>query len=136
MSSALEAQVQALARLDLEGLRTAWRARYGDPPPLRSPELLRLLLAWRLQAAAFGGLEPATRRQLKRKGAVEAEGLNLGRGALLRREWDGVVVEVEVVEGGFRLNERVFPSLTAAATAITGTKWNGPRFFGLRAAAA
>jgi len=60
------------------------------------------------------------------------EGLQLGVGARLRREWQGRTVEVEVEAGGFRWEGRLYPSLSAAATAIAGTRWNGPRFFGLR----
>ena len=132
MSEAITLQVEALEGLDLEGLRAAWHARYGAPPPLRSVELLRLMLAWRLQAGAYGGLDRETRRRLKRRGAIEAEGLALGVGARLRREWQGRVVEVEVEESGFRCQGTLYPSLSAAATAIAGTRWNGPRFFGLR----
>lgn len=132
MSDASAREVGALANLDLEGLRTAWRARYGSPPSLRSVELLRLMLAWRLQAEAFGALEHETRRRLKRRGVIEAEGLALGVGARLRREWQGRVVEVEVEASGFRWQGTLYPSLSAAATAIAGTRWNGPRFFGLR----
>ena len=129
---AVAEEVQALARLDLEGLREAWRSRYGAPPALRSAELLRLMLAWRIQAQALGGLDPVMRRQLARKGRARAEGIDLGIGARIRREWQGRIVEVEVVAGGFRWNDRVFASLSAAATAIAGVRWNGPRFFGLR----
>ena len=129
----LTQEVQALDRLDLEGLREVWRGRYAEPPPLRSVDLLRLILAWRIQAQALGGLDPKVRRQLKRRGALEAEGLSLGVGAILRREWQGGVVEVEVAQDGFRWEGRVYRSLSAVATAIAGVKWNGPRFFGLRA---
>lgn len=125
-------EVKALAGLDLEGLRAAWSTRYGCPPSLRSVELLRLMLAWRLQTEAFGALDRETRRRLKRRGAIEAEGLALGVGARLRREWQGRIVEVEVEASGFRWQGTLYPSLSAAATAIAGSRWNGPRFFGLR----
>lgn len=132
MSEAVEREVEALAALDLDGLREEWRTRFGPPPPLRSVSLLRLTLAWRIQALAFGGLDHEARRQLKRTGAIEAEGLALGVGAKLRREWKGKLIEVEVEQKGFRWNGALYPSLSAAATAIAGTRWNGPRFFGLR----
>ena len=132
MSEAILREVEALEGLDLDGLRAAWRARYGAPPSLRSVELLRLMLAWRLQAEAYGGLDRETRRRLKRRGAIEAEGLALGVGARLRREWQGRIIEVEVEPSGFRWQGTLYPSLSAAATAIAGTRWNGPRFFGLR----
>jgi hypothetical protein len=94
--------------------------------------LLRLILAWRIQAEAFGGLDRETRRRVKRQGPIEAEGLSLGPGARLRREWQGRIVEVEVEASGFRWEGTLYPSLSAVATAIAGTRWNGPRFFGLR----
>lgn len=132
----IEDEVRALERLDLYGLREVWDRRYGDPPPLRSPGLLRCLLAWRIQVEAFGGLDPALRRRLRRKGAAGPDGLNLGVGARIKREWRGGMVEVEVTATGFLHDGQVYPSLSAAATAIAGTKWNGPRFFGLRGKAA
>ncbi|MBT5051196.1 MAG: DUF2924 domain-containing protein [Rhodospirillaceae bacterium] len=132
VSPAVAQEVWTLTGLDLEALRAVWRTRYGVPPALRSAELLRLTLAWRLQAEESEGLDRRTRRQLKRRGAIDAEGLTLGPGARLRREWQGDIVEVEVEESGFRWQDTLYPSLSAAATAITGTRWNGPRFFGLR----
>ena len=132
MSASIAQAVKALAGLDLTGLRAAWRTRYGAPPPLRSVELLRLMLAWRLQAEALGGLDRESRRQLKRRGPLQAEGLALGVGTRLRREWQGRLVEVEIEASGFRCQGTLYPSLSAAASAITGTRWNGPRFFGLR----
>ncbi|MFN0263234.1 DUF2924 domain-containing protein [Tepidamorphus sp. 3E244] len=121
-----------LDTLDLEGLRALWQARFGRPPKLRSVELLRLMLAWRLQAPVYGGLDRETVRMLKRTGPVMAEGMELGTGARLRRQWQGREVEVIVEDGGFRWDGKLYPSLSAAAAAITGTRWNGPRFFGLR----
>ena len=90
------------------------------------------MLAWRLQAEALGGLDRESRRQLKRRGTLQVEGLALGVGTRLRREWQGRLVEVEIEASGFRWQETLYPSLSAAASAITGTRWNGPRFFGLR----
>lgn len=130
----IEAEVGALARLDLEGLRAFWRARFGPPPPLRSVELLALCLAWRLQAQAQGGLDKDTRRTLARSGPVQAEGLHLGIGTRITRNWKGRSVMVTVEADGFRWDDQLFPSLSAVATAIAGTRWNGPRFFGLREA--
>ncbi|MCB1501240.1 MAG: DUF2924 domain-containing protein [Bauldia sp.] len=127
-----EYEIEALAGLDLGGLRAAWSQRYGPPPRLRSVELLRLLLAWRIQATVLGGLDRDTRRQLERRGPVRAEGLELGVGTRLRRVWQGRMVEVVVEAEGFRFEDKMFRSLSAAATAIAGSRWNGPRFFGLR----
>lgn len=135
MIGSVQQEVEALLRLDLGGLRAAWQRRYGAPPPLRSVELLRYLLAWRIQAEAMGGLDHATRRTLQRRGPVQREGLALGPGARITREWRGRIVEVVVEETGFRWDGVLFSSLSAAATAIAGSRWNGPRFFGLREAA-
>lgn len=128
----VDAEVEALTGLDLEGLRAVWRSRFGAPPKLRSIELLRLSLAWRLQAEVQGCLDADLRRKLRKRGRVQPEGLNLGVGARLRREWQGRPVEVTVAEDGFHWNGQVYGSLSAAATAIAGSRWNGPRFFGLR----
>lgn len=123
-----------IGSMDLEALRKAWGQRYGAPPLLRSVPILRMLLAWRVQAGAYGGLDAETRRLIERTGRVRAEGLELGIGARLTRIWQGREVEVIVETKGFRWQDRHYPSLSAAATAIAGSRWNGPRFFGLRAA--
>jgi hypothetical protein len=128
----IKEHIDELEHLDLEGLRSVWKDRYGQPPSLRSNQLLRLMLAWRLQAEAFGGLEQSVVAQLNRSGPVKAEGLELGVGAILRRRWKGRTVEVVVEEKGFRWEGKTFVSLSAVATAIAGSRWNGPRFFGLR----
>jgi hypothetical protein len=125
-------EVGLIETLDLEGLRKFWARRYGAPPALRSVPIMRMLLAWRVQAEALGGLDGETRRIVSRKGAIKAEGLNLGIGARLTRRWKGREVEVVVEARGFRWEGQVFTSLSAAATAIAGSRWNGPRFFGLR----
>ena len=134
MVATLEREVEQLGMLDLEGLRSFWRERFGAPPSNRSPELLRLMLAWRLQVAVHGGLDRATSRQLERTGPVTVEGSQLGIGAIITRDWQGRRHDVTVVEGGFQWNGRTFRSLSAVAKAITGTKWNGPKFFGPREA--
>lgn len=124
-----------LAQADLSALRANWQARWEAPPPLRSVDLMRLAIAWRLQAEAKGGLDRTQRRQIARTGRLQPEGQELGLGARLRREWQGRMVEVVVMPDGFRWEDRIYPSLSAAATAIAGTRWNGPRFFGLRGGA-
>ena len=135
-ASDIEQQVEALYKLDLAGLRTVWAAQFGAAPKLRSPDLLRQVLAWRLQAAALGGIDRDTRRRLTGRGPVEAEGHHLGQGAILRRDWQGRLIEAVVEAGGFRWQGALYPSLSAVARAVTGTRWNGPRFFGLREDAA
>lgn len=128
----LEDEVRALDALDLEGLRAVWRSKFGPVPKLRSVELLRLMLAWRIQARATGGLDLTVRRALERRGATERPGRSLGLGAVLRRDWQGETIEVVVEANGFRHAGRLYPSLTAVAEAVTGTRWSGPRFFGLK----
>lgn len=132
MSSDLEAEVAALEGLNLHALRDKWRERFGARPKFRSTEMLRLLLAWRIQAIALGGLDKETRAALARTGRVVAEGQDLGIGATLRRTWKGEEQIVTVVDGGFEWQGRTFKSLSALATTIAGTRWNGPHFFGLR----
>lgn len=131
-SSDPEAEIKSLETLGLSDLRRLWTARFGPPPKLRSEELLRLMLAWRLQAEALGGLTPETRRGLSRRGAITPEGRALGDGAILRRDWQGRQIEVVVRADGFLWDGKTYPSLSAIARAATGTRWNGPRFFGLR----
>jgi len=132
MSRDIEAQVAAIDHMPLDELRNRWKRRYGDPPPLRSVPIMRMMLAWRLQAETFGGLDSESLRILARTGSPQAEGKQLGIGARLTRKWKGRPVEVIVEEGGFSWNGQLFPSLSAAATTIAGSRWNGPRFFGLR----
>ena len=133
MIADVEAEVEALEQMNLHQLRDEWRERFGAPPKIRSPEMLRLLLAWRIQAIALGGLDRETRKALARKGRVVAEGQDLGVGTTFRRTWNGEEQVVTVIDDGFEWKGRRFKSLSAAATAIAGTRWNGPRFFGLRA---
>jgi len=128
-------EVQALERLDLEGLRAAWRRRIGPPPKVRSPELLRLSLAWRIQAAAFGGLDAAARRRL-RDGSSVGRADHVPDGVKITKEWHGQAFTVDRIDGGYKWQGRTYRSLSAVAEAITGVKRNGPKFFGLREAEA
>ncbi len=130
----LERAVLALEALDLDGLRAAWRQRWGAPPRLRSVQLLRHLIAWRIQAEALGGLDAETKRLLRATG-LPRRGSVLHPGQRLVREWKGRRYNVDIVENGFTHAGRTFKSLSQVAFAITGTRWNGPRFFGLREAA-
>ena len=132
MSKAVEQLVAEIGSLDLDGLREFWRGRFGAPPPLRSEPIMRQLLAWRVQAQALGGLNDDIRRALARSGAIVPEGRELGMGARLTRIWKGREVTVVVEQDGFRWKDETYASLSAAATAIAGSRWNGPRFFGLR----
>lgn len=123
--------VRRLEGMTLQQLRAEWQERYGPPPKLRSVDLLARLLSWRMQADIAGGLDPATIKKLQHR-TVPVSGPKLTPGVRIEREWRGVRESVEVVEGGFHWKGQTYPSLSKVATAITGAKWNGPRFFGLR----
>lgn len=122
--------VRKLQAMGLQELRAAWTARYGCAPKLRSADLLRRLLAWRVQAQAFGGFDPETMKRLRAKGGTRAAGPRSG--TKLAREWEGVRHEVEVLDRGVVYRGEVYASLSEVARLITGVRWNGPRFFGLR----
>lgn len=95
-------------------------------------DLLRHLLAWRLQAERESGLDVETKAALRRTGSVVPAGRELGAGATLERSWKGRPVKVEVLDDGFRFEGKTYRSLSAIAQQVTGTRWSGPRFFGLR----
>ena len=128
---AIYEEVRALERLDLHALRDEWRRRYGEPPKLRSRQLLGLQLAWKIQADAFGGLTSDVKAKLRAPGSIRATA-RLAVGARLAREWKGELQVVRVTDAGLEWNGRTYKSLSAVARAITGIRWNGPRFFGLR----
>jgi len=122
-------QVAALADMPLADLRREWERRYGAAPRHRSVDLLRRVLAWRIQADVFGGIDTATRRMIESDGPVRLASVP---GMRLAREWAGRRHEVVVIESGVVYEGMTFRSLSAAAKHITGMNWNGPRFFGLR----
>lgn len=125
--------ISMLDTAGLDELRAEWGRRYGAPPRLRSAGLLRQVLAWRIQAAGEGGLDKTTKRLLHKDAA--GGDARLTAGTLIAREWMGVRHEVEAADDGFLYAGRRWESLSGIARSITGTRWNGPRFFGLREAA-
>ena len=129
--SGLAVELQSLEAMDLEGLRRAWRVRYGEPPKLRAVDLLRRMLAWKIQVDAAGGIDPELKAALRLRSAPR--GPVIATGATLGREWRGVRHDVEIVAAGVLYQGEVYESLTSVARQITGVRWNGPRFFGLRA---
>ena len=132
---AINTEVRTLERLDLEVRRSAWRERYGPAPKLRSRELLGLMLAWRIQSEAFGGLDASTRRKLRTETSTGRSSVDLAPGTVLTREWKGVPETVRRTEAGYEWRGRTYRSLTAVARAISGGPRSGPLFFGLKEAA-
>ena len=140
-----EVVLAGLGDLSLEPLRLQWRNHLGGVAPAHLPKwLLMRVLAYRIQAAEFGDLGKTALRELSSsrdpgpfapRQAKTREGAKLNPGALLTREWNGRIESVMVLEEGFAWNGATYGSLSQVATAITGTNWNGHRFFGLRAAA-
>ena len=131
----LPAELARIAGLDTDGLRSLWLKMTGKPSTRQlSGDLLRRMVMHRVQERCLGGLDRKLATMLDRlaDGGGGPTPTRLGLGSVLVREHQGVVHQVTVVANGFAWNDRVLPSLSAAATAITGTKWNGNRFFGLR----
>jgi hypothetical protein len=152
--TSLETQLDELARLDLHELRVRWRKLLRtSPPQLPRPVLLRVL-AYRLQARAWGDLDRETVRYLDRIARESARRRRAGEekrnpkapppippvptpsklkpGTLLAREFNGRMHRVTVTPDGFAWQGSTYKSLSEVARLITGTRWNGPRFFGLR----
>jgi hypothetical protein len=149
----VEGEIAALEALDTRALRDRWLALYcKDPPPKFRANLLRLGIAYRLQERTFGGLQPRTVRLLGKLAAdLRDERVSrsdnsrtrpgpsrptLSIGSQLLREWNGSTEIVDVTSDGFRWKGREYRTLSAVAVAITGTKWSGPKFFGLATPAA
>jgi len=136
----ISAEIAALAGLGIKHLKSRWRELYDtEPPPRISRELLTRALAYRLQEKVFGGLAPATRRLLERVAndlSSHHARLSLARkaapGTLLIREWRGATHQVMVHDYGVAYHGKRYGSLSEVARLITGTRWSGPLFFGLR----
>ena len=132
----IQARVLELIDLDRIGLRIAWNDTFGVPLPSHiSTMFMRKALIWDAQCRRFGGLSPALKRALN--AAADGKSPNIQTvatskpGTQLIREWNGRRYSVEVKEDGYLLAGESFKSLSAIALHITGTKWSGPRFFGL-----
>jgi DUF2924 family protein len=137
-------ELASLPTLGLERLRERWRTLYrSEPPPRISEDLLRRAVAYRLQERALGGLKPSTRRLLERvaedgrprRSTSAAAARKLRPGAVLIREWRGASHQVTVAEDGVLFRGKRYRSLSEVARKITGSRWSGPRFFGLKAPA-
>jgi hypothetical protein len=138
------ARVVNLRGLDVEKLRARWHTAFRRRAPPHLPRhLLFHILAYRLQADRLGELDADSRRLLDRIGSRASDETDrlaadfnrtrteLKPGTLLTREWDGHLQRVMVLADGFSWNSTTYPSLSKVAFAMTGTRWSGPRFFGL-----
>ena len=129
----LEAQLDALEAMSEVELKAQWRRVYTCPPP-NSPGLLMLALAYNIQSKAMGNMPASARNVLRNAQHGASRSTRVPTGARLMRSWNGQTYVVETSEDGtIRWNNREWRSLSEVARAITGTRWSGPAFFGLRA---
>lgn len=136
------AQVAALTRLDRAGMRDEWKRLFGSEAPGYGPDMMRRRLAYRVQELAYGGLSPSTRDRLQeidtqahrnKKKAVDPD--KPVAGTVIIKEFKGERHEVLVLSDGYQYQGRRFDCLSPIAKIISGTNWNGWRFFGLRSRA-
>jgi hypothetical protein len=136
------ARLAALKSMSVNDLKTEWQVLFNAPAPNNSRTFLESRLAYRIQELTYGGPDNQTRRLLElladevegtltRKAQI-ADPRNPVVGTKLIREWDGTAHTVTVLKDGFDWGGQRYKSLSAVARAITGTRWNGYRFFGLR----
>ena len=144
--TSVEDEIAHLRGLDLKGLRSRWQSVFQrQAPDHLTRHLLFSIIAYRLQVDRFGDLDHETKQVLDRTVAKETgpamsarlasfdqKRTELTPGTVLVREWDRQSQRVMVMADGFAWNGQTYDSLSRVAFAITGTKWNGPRFFGLR----
>ena len=136
----LEEELAALATMSPAQLRDKWQRVYREPPPPFTPDLLARGIAYRLQERVYGKLLASTRRELERlqrqyerDGEVLTEACATTKpGTMLVREWKREQHHVLILEDGYLYRNRRYASLTQIAVDITGVRWSGPRFFGLR----
>ncbi len=135
-AAAIEAEAGQIRALGIEALRQRWRLLSGAPPPKGvTKDILARMIAYRILCEAFGGLDREMVKLLDRfarGGKPSYLSRRLKAGTVLVREYQGERHSVTVVPGGFLWQDSTYLSLSAIARAITGTAWNGPRFFGLR----
>jgi hypothetical protein len=143
VGDAIPARLTALKTTPTPELKAQWRALFDSEPPPFNRRYLESRLAYRIQELTYGGLRPETIRRLERLGEeldggdVKKRGMRLDRdrpitGTRFLREWQGVEQVVTVTADGFDWQGRAYRSLSAIARAITGTRWNGWVFFGLK----
>lgn len=140
LDAMVDAELDQLRLMPIAGLRALWRAKFkSDPPKAFGPDLLRRSIAHKIQENAYGGLGPATVRLLNRMIAQLAKTpgkitppRRMKTGVILVRQWKSHSHRVTVVQDGFAYDGKTYESLSQIARLITGSRWNGPRFFGLR----
>jgi Protein of unknown function (DUF2924) len=142
MTDTIPARLAALKTMALPELKAEWRTLFGTEPPGYNRRFLESRLAYRIQELAYDGLKPETIRRLEALGEQFADRNITPRrirhdampiaGTRLVREWQGVEHTVTVLTEGYEWQGRPYRSLSAIARAITGTRWNGPLFFGIR----
>jgi len=133
MAASLDEDLAALAILSSAQLRQQWAGVTGRPIPRVSPSLLRLALAWELQARFYGGLTRRVQQQLDQLQNAKTETRAARPGMRLVREWNGALHVVTIAEdGSITWRDRTWGSLSQVAREITGTRWSGPAFFGLK----
>jgi hypothetical protein len=126
----LEAELTRIAAMNISELRSLWREREGrEAPEGFSKDLLARALAYAIQEEQLGGLSPELKKLLANPDTEPRRRIKVG--SVIVREYAGARHEVFVVEGGFSWEGKTYPSLSAIAKEITGTRWNGWRFFGL-----
>jgi hypothetical protein len=126
-------QLALLQHLGRPDLRCCWHDLTGAHAPQVSPRLLRLALAWELQARLHGGLSRRTRQVLDQIAEGKTRTRAVQSGMRLVREWQGQVHVVTIEEDDtIHWNGKAWTSLSQVARAITGTRWSGPAFFGLK----
>jgi hypothetical protein len=136
----IEAEIKRIQSMTIAELRALWRARFNsEQPEAFGPDLLRRSMAQKLQEDAYGGLDKKTARLLNQLRAQSARTngkivipRRIKPGAILVREWKGKSHRITVLDDGFGFEGKPYDSLSEIARRITGTRWNGPRFFGLR----
>jgi hypothetical protein len=132
--SKLDTQIADLETLSKADLEHRWGKLIGRPTPKLSAAMLRLALAYELQAKGAGGLSRRARQRLDQVAGSKSETNRLSPGMRLAREFGGTLHVVTISEEGeICWNNRRWRSLSEVARAITGTRWSGPAFFGLRA---
>jgi Protein of unknown function (DUF2924) len=130
----LDAALADLARASRHRLAEHWRAYFGAaPPPRTSRSLLLRAVAYKMQERALGGLSTRARRRLNGPEPRPVRRRVLRPGTVLVREWHEVGHQVQVLEDGVLYQGERYRSLSEVARRITGTRWSGPRFFGLKA---